>query len=281
MHASNETDIEPIATSSQDAQSSSFVIAAAMLMIPVTVVIILALLGKFSVVESHTLQENFARALRETEQPQFALRPHKLASIKTDPVTLVTWTREDYVPSFQNGSAAKDFDIWVTKAPELQNFCREYVKAHGPDPVQLTRRLEERLGLRPFSGKDEFVEFTVSSKDGSLSRVFRPCSDPSISTEKCDPEPGRSPSQMRDDLATSDPHQLEALKMRYRLLNTYYESYSMKDQFPWTYLGYTFDWAQKENSDDLVTFGESEFIVPAGTSISYVSATDTATYCKP
>jgi hypothetical protein len=58
-------------------------------------------------------------------------------------------------------------------------------------------------------------------------------------------------------------------------------SYAAKDQFPWTYLGYKFDWAQKEDSGDLITFGESEFIVPAGTGISFLSATDTATYGKP
>jgi hypothetical protein len=281
MHANHESDTQPAAIPSQDAQSSSFVIAAAMLMTPVMVVIILALLGKFSAVKSYSAQENFARAVRQTQQPQFAFRPQKLASVKTDPVTLVTWTREEYVPGFKNGTAAKDSDIWVTKVPELENFCREYVKAHGPDPIQLSRRLEQRLGLRPLSGKNEFVEFTVSSRDGSLSRLFRPCADPSISTEKCDPEPGRNPGQIRDDLATSDPHQLEALKMRYRLLNTYYQSYATRDQFPWTYLGYTFDWAQKEDSEDLMTFGESEFIVPAGTGISFLSATDTATYCKP
>jgi len=257
------------------------VIAAAMLVMPVIVVIVLALLGKFSVVESHTPQENFARAIRQTQQPQFALHSQKLASIKTDPVTLVTWTRDEYVPSFKNGTAAKDWDIWVTKAPELQNFCREYVKSHGSDPVQLTRRLEQRLGLRPLSGKNEFVELAVGSKDGSLSRIFRPCADSSISTEGCDSEPGRSPSQMRDDVATTDPYQLEILKMRYRLLNTYYETHATKDQFPWTYLGYTFDWAEKQDSDDFVRFGESEFIVPAGTNISFVSASDTATYCKP
>jgi len=86
---------------------------------------------------------------------------------------------------------------------------------------------------------------------------------------------------MRDDVATTDPYQLEILKMRYRLLNTYYETHATKDQFPWTYLGYTFDWAEKQDSDDFVRFGESEFIVPAGTNISFVSASDTATYCKP
>lgn len=55
----------------------------------------------------------------------------------------------------------------------------------------------------------------------------------------------------------------------------------VKDQFRWTYLGYRFDWAQKDTREDLMTFAASEFIVPLGTGMRFLSATDTGTCCKP
>ena len=52
------------------------------------------------------------------------------------------------------------------------------------------------------------------------------------------------------------------------------------DQYPWTTLGYTFDWARKE-SGDFERIGESEFIVGPGAHINYLSSQTTAQYCTP
>ena len=75
----------------------------------------------------------------------------------------------------------------------------------------------------------------------------------------------------------------------YWFLNNYYRSYVAPEkdgretkQYPRTSLGYTFDWAPKEEGDeDFVRWGESEFVVSKGTTDQFVTAMDTAKYCTP
>ena len=69
---------------------------------------------------------------------------------------------------------------------------------------------------------------------------------------------------------------------QYWLLSNYYWSFAPPYQYPWTSLGYSFDWAPREDgSEDFVRWGESEFVIPPGVPIQFVSATDTVAYCTP
>ncbi|HXO18393.1 MAG TPA: hypothetical protein VOA87_00560, partial [Thermoanaerobaculia bacterium] len=47
--------------------------------------------------------------------------------------------------------------------------------------------------------------------------------------------------------------------------------------YPWTGLGYTWDWA----ADNRDHHGESEFVAPTGTQVTVESVTPIAEYCRP
>ena len=49
-----------------------------------------------------------------------------------------------------------------------------------------------------------------------------------------------------------------------------------EDGYPWTQLGYTYDWAPGAESE----VGESEFVVRAGSEVIVESVTSQADYCK-
>jgi hypothetical protein len=64
----------------------------------------------------------------------------------------------------------------------------------------------------------------------------------------------------------------------------YYSSYgqSLISEFPWTGLGYTFDWASGPSKQTpFVRFGESEFVIHAGAPIEILEILSTTHYCEP
>lgn len=224
--------------------------------------------------------EDYRRAVRETVRPDPSHVSHSLVSVNLDqPVTVVTWIRRNQVPDYKGKTAPKYKNTWVTVVPRLKSFCQDYVKSHGADPRHLTLRLQQRLGLPPESNYDSFVELTVDPKD--ISKFFRPCGDPSPSTNTCEPASPPKPEEIEDNLKALDPGNSKEVE-KYWLLSNYYWSFASAYQYPWTSLGYTFDWAPKEDGrEDFVRWGESEFVIPAGAPIQFVSATDTVAYCTP
>ena len=205
-----------------------------------------------------------------------AIAPHQ-------PVTVATWIRGDQVKYFRNpdGSWVDRLggDTWVTEAPHLQEFCVGFTEANGHDPDLLTLRMEQRLGLAPHSAKTTFVSFMIADPDPAKN-IFRPCASPAIDTDSCavrtsadDKCPDQSPQK-----ESCEAHNLFFFKQ-------YYGSYgaARPTGFPWTSLGYTFDWARgpadANGEADFVRFGESEYVVPAGTPISVAGAVTTEEYC--
>jgi hypothetical protein len=231
----------------------------------------------------HSVAEDYQRAVYEAMQPKSSYISHSLEAVNFDkPVRVVTWIRGKKVSDYEGKTAAPK-ETWVTVSGKLKSFCRDYVKSHGADRKQLTLRLEQRLGLPPKSGYDTFVELTVDDPK-SILKFFRPCADPSPGSNTCQPfTPARPPDIRKDDfeaLASGDSREVE----KYWLLTKYYWSYASPDpadrQYPWTALGYTFDWARKnDGSEDFVRWGESEFVIPPGAPIRFESATETVAYC--
>ncbi len=139
-------------------------------------------------------------------------------------------------------------DIWVTAVPELQKFCQQnQIPANDLD-----LRLEQVLGLPPHDGKTRFVEFWVSPAD-----LFRPTPDPDITT----------------NTATLDfPAGVsEEYKQWFNELKA--SSYG-DNGYPWTRLGYTYDWGKTDNH-----IGISEFIIRIGAEVDVYSVTLTDDYC--
>ena len=146
------------------------------------------------------------------------------------------------------------FDSWVTVAPELKNFFGL------TPPVPL--RVAQLLGLPPKAASEGgagqykyLLELWVSPKD-----LFRPCPDTEISDTTC----GTGfPTDMFRTPDLSDKVRVSA-GPDYGVFKTYSSwfnnrarySYTMdSDPYPWTRLGYTYDWGSANHT------GLSEFVV--------------------
>jgi hypothetical protein len=184
------------------------------------------------------------------------------------PVKVVTWMRGAQVSAYKKDGkwlTNAPLDIWVTAVPSLQEFCRHYAAEHSDSPEQLTERLEQRLGLPPGAGKTSFMEITV--KDPSTPKhLFRPCSAPSVDSNTCAPGPPAA--------AAGDYYKLWFLTQYYSSFGT-----AAPHSYPWTSLGYTFDWGLGDNGR-VIRYGESEFVIPQGAPIQIESITSIQEYCN-
>jgi hypothetical protein len=209
----------------------------------------------------------YLRAVAEGVHPRPAEeRSGSLVTVDTHkPTPVVGWMRDKKAAALGapgHWATQAPFEIWVTVEPHLQDFCRDFTRAHGWDQSALTRRLEQRLGLPPASNDTVFVEMEIDDPSASL---FRPCADPAVNVANC---PASAPP---------------AIDRHYKkwFLAQYYDSYATATpwQYPWTALGYTFDWATDEKGS-LVRYGESEFVIPAGAAINVTATTDLTHYCQ-
>ncbi len=168
-------------------------------------------------------------------------------------IRVVTWTDWEGYDKKVGERLTLSRDTWVTVVPHVKRFCHS-CRLTGE---ALTLRLRQRLGLPPHDTKTRFVEFWVSPDD-----LFRPSPDPEISDHEAEltyPRPLRF-------ITVSQKHRewMAALEK---------ESYGT-DGYPWTRLGYTYDWGGEEE------IGESEFVISKGAEVSIHSVTPTTIYCK-
>jgi len=169
-----------------------------------------------------------------------------LLPIRTDSVLLVTWTR--FPGSFSLGKTRLSHETWVTVAPELRVLCRRY------DQDMLRLRLQQVLGLPPVAESRSFVEFVAARED-----LFRPCADPDPSADHClDTIPADSQADHTQWIA-------DQMLAAYRL----------PDGYPWTRLGYTFDW-----NPSTPDYGTSEYVVRANAEINVKIRLSTEAYCS-
>lgn len=170
---------------------------------------------------------------------------------------VVTWTSWDGYDAMVGKTMVLSREIWVTTVPELKNFSRDNRLAKLP-PKDLTLRLEQLMGLPPNNGKDRFVEIWVSPRD-----LFRPSPDPEITDMEAELD---FPVSSRF-IAVSEKHILWFNELKDK-------SYG-DGGYPWTRLGYTYDWGNRESE-----VGLSEFIIVEGSEVNIYSVTKTADYCK-
>jgi hypothetical protein len=214
--------------------------------------------------------EAYQQAVNETVLPKPSEVSQSLVKVPSGPVHVSTWIRPDEMSRYKPGGnwiTTAQKDIWVTVIPEIKSFCQAFVKDHNADAEQLTLRLEQHLGLPPGAGKTSFLEIVVADPSNTTN-LFRPCQNPSATTVAC---------------AAGPPASANAQYAGW-FYQQYYGSFAQAqpDQYPWTSLGYTFDWASREDGTrGFVRYGASEFVIPKGAPIEIVGATDTAPYCQP
>lgn len=166
-------------------------------------------------------------------------------------VLMVTWTNWQGYADQVGKKVPAGREVWVTAAPEVAEYCR----AAGLEGEDLVFRLEQYLGLPPHVGKTHFVELWVRPAD-----LLRPCADPEIDDTTCnsDDQPKALTLGSHDHAAW-----FNALKDK---------SYG-EGGYPWTRLGYTFDWGAANER------GASEYLIPAGMEVTVERFVPNAEYC--
>ncbi len=153
--------------------------------------------------------------------------------------------------------------LWVTVVPELKNYFIGFTKC-PPTP----KRLKQLLGLHPKNDYDALVEFWIDPSD-----LFRPGADPQTTNHetelayKVGEDDWSFPSDVNPFLRLAGSRKM--VESKGEEPKTYKEWYIRRVQtiygdadptntklYPWTRLGYTFDWGRANNH-----IGASEFVV--------------------
>lgn len=171
--------------------------------------------------------------------------PYAQWNERGDRVLVCTWndTPEDY----PDGAAVTvgEEPVWVFSGAELEAWYA--ANASGVEDWEL--RLCQLIGLPPDAGYTHFTTLWADPED-----LLRPAFDPDVTT-----------STMTEELTGEDWYQ------DWFADNTA-ASYG-EDGYPWTRLGYTYDWA-----DNGTEYGLTEFILPAGAEATVERTVTTQTY---
>lgn len=180
--------------------------------------------------------------------------PAQLWPIKGQTATVVSWAGPYYKP----GKTTLEFEaLWVTPSPQVQEICQAFPTG------EKQAHLEELLGLPPGGGKDRsFVVMTVSTED-----MFRPCPDTRVDQATCPmelpkvPPPGVDPGLYQKDLDF--------------LLNQMLTSYRQEGGYPFTRLGYTYNWSPEAETP----VGASEYVIRKGSKVEVLKVIPNEAYC--
>lgn len=169
-------------------------------------------------------------------------------------VLVVTWTNYEGYKEQIGKPAENPIFCWVTVAPELQTFCQNC--KFGPEALSLS--LKQLLGLPPEGEKSLFVEMWVDPQD-----LFRPSPDPEITDHEAElnfPESGQF-------IKIADKHIQWFLDMK--------DKSCSENGYPWTRLGYTYDWGNPQSE-----VGLSEFVIQKGATVLIKSVSTLDEYCR-
>ncbi|MBZ5523981.1 MAG: hypothetical protein LAP21_17225 [Acidobacteriia bacterium] len=156
-------------------------------------------------------------------------------------------------------------DTWVTIVPEMQTICRRFTG-------DVTMQLRELLGLPPDHEIPNIYTLRVKAAD-----LFRPTPDPTPWTLcPCgNPSQGTCNFPAALQCGNSFPRDVPASHMQW-IANTTFSVRQMPGGFPWTHLGYTYNW--KLGADP---YGASEYIVRKGAQVTVGPRVSPEEYCKP
>ena len=191
-----------------------------------------------------------------------------LAMPSTETLSVVSLMSAAKVPSCGKGAlpctvTLGDRPLWVTLSGELQSRCR----AWGLRGDALRNRLEQLLGM-PMDApsqyrKAAFVEFRVARQN-----LARPClgvdsSDPGSAKCTLDAQP-TTPATLRTFVGQ-------------QMAESYVVDRPGAPGYPFTRLGYTYDWAPTARADH---YGASEFIVLPTSTVEMLAVVSTDDYCR-
>lgn len=170
-----------------------------------------------------------------------------LAPLQGEMATVVTWT--SHPDSFKPGRTARLEwgETWVTLDQAVRQRCIDF------DRQVLTYRIQQLLGLPPVEEKRYFV--TLVAQTASM---FRPCANASLASQRCQTDFGE----------LADPaHQNWYARQTAAAYKT--------GGYPWTRLGYTYDWAEETSE-----IGVLEYVIKPNSVVKVLSVENTEDYCK-
>lgn len=130
-------------------------------------------------------------------------------------------------------------NLFVTAVPELRDFCRSFTGTNYP------LRMKKLLGLPAAGNYEAVVEIWVEPE-----YMARPSADPEITDSESEIEFRTNPAFA----CTSTNH----VNWYYAKMADYSFTTNVWVAYPWTRLGYTYDWAKQGPN----RVGLSEFIIP-------------------
>ena len=234
--------------------------------------------------QEQRLQELYIQGVNDAAVPAPGENVHTLTPITPDnphliwnddysKVLVVTWKNQQTYDAFikpnTHSSPSEAHVIWVTVAPEVQEFCQRYL-ADNPSatPDELDLRLKQHLGLHYDWNYDVFVELWVSPDD-----LFRPCVDPEITDGQCAWSLSGFSASDAEDVSSPTVPNIADYQTFYT--NLYVQSFRGIPGVPWTGLGYTYDWG-----NPVTEVGSSEFIMAPNTAYQIHQVQPTSTYCS-
>ncbi len=163
-------------------------------------------------------------------------------------VLVVTFTK--YPDSYPEGKSIQTWwgTTWVTIVPHIQ----EFFESPAGNTDNTTLRVKQILGLPRESTMEWFAELWVDPAD-----LFRPCPDEEIDDSVC-------------ELTMPDNASQEHIEW---FNQTIIESYFSEKRFPWTRLGYTYDWGNPGNE-----IGLAEFVLRQDSEVLVQQLSDIETY---
>jgi hypothetical protein len=190
-------------------------------------------------------------------------------------VLMSTWTKAQYYTGQPPYDDTLPVPVWLTAVPFLHLFCHQ----SGLQGDALRLRLAERLGLPPDASYDAFVQMWIDPHT-----FFRPCPDPEITDRECQVNLTSGPvdtsascpwsaaleNQLSGAFVSVSESHLQWMCSNW---TSSYPPSEPRKSYPWTALGYTYDWGGQD------FHGESEFVVPANTQVVVQSVTPTDAYC--
>lgn len=178
-------------------------------------------------------------------------------------VLMVAWKSNSFIgyvknvqgslPTYQSNEQFFKFPLFMTTRYDIERFCAENNLSEMSENARRTR-LMQVLGLPPNSTNDIFVEFWVNEKD-----LFRPAVDSTLKS-----------SMLLFKLS------IDYIKSFATFSSKSYENTNILNQYPFTGMGYTWDYCP--NSKD--HFGVTEFVLKENKVIFVRGTASTNDYIK-
>ena len=169
-------------------------------------------------------------------------------------VLVVTWTKFNSSYPVGDTITLKWGESWVTTVPQM----KDWFKSHSVAKENVPLRVKQLLGLPASSQNTYFIEMWVKPED-----MFRPAYDNEIDDNTSD-------NSFRPNTGTDYITWFNNF-----IISAYFPPTATAVKYPWTRLGYTYDWGDPNNE-----VGLSEFVVKKGSKVIVKAVTATEEYLK-